>query len=82
MWRGRQVLSVDEDARWAMAEKIEQERPGWMITWGPYTRGYTAYFTRRQGVILFGRTPEAVIAAIDEAERRYRLRPPRRGGAR
>jgi len=74
------VLSVDHNECRATAEGIEQRRPGWMVIWGDWTKGYTAYPLSRvpPGVILFGHTPEALINAIDDTERRYRIRPAKR----
>jgi hypothetical protein len=74
----QRVLSVDDNAQRAMAEEIERKRPGWMVTWGPYTKGYTAFplFSVCRRVILFGYTPDALITAIDEAEERYRVQSP------
>jgi hypothetical protein len=66
---------VDDDACRAIAEDIQRQRPGWMVTWGIYTKGYTAYplFSVRRRVIVFAYSPDGLTQAMDKADRRYRI---------
>jgi hypothetical protein len=36
------MFLADDNACRAIAEEIQQQRPGWLIIWGIYTRRYTA----------------------------------------
>jgi hypothetical protein len=54
------VTPADEDACRVTARHIEQQRPGWMITWGVYTKTFVAFPlfpVRRQRTIVTAVTP-------------------------
>lgn len=66
----------DDDVCWAVAERINQARPQWLVLWGCYTRRYWAYplFAIRHRVLVYAGYPDALVARMDEAERRFRVR--------
>lgn len=60
------------------ARQIEQQQPGWMIIWGVYTRAFVAFPlfpVRRRGIVVVAAYPDALLARMEEAERRWRPRP-------
>ena len=85
LWFTRPVLSVmsvrasgvphDEQACRALAEEIEQSRPGWMVVWGVFSRRFTAYplFPVKRRVIVVGYYPKALVERMDSAERLLRI---------
>ena len=66
---------ADDDCR-ATAETINQNHTQWLVIWGCYSRLYWAYplFEMRRRVIVHAGYPDALIARMDEAERKLRLR--------
>ena len=65
----------DEDACRAVAEHINQARPQWLVVWGCYTHRFWAFalFEMRPRMLVQAGYPDALIARLDEAERRYRI---------
>ena len=72
---------MDDNACWAMAEEMQQERPGWLVIWGCYSKRFVAFplFTVRQRTILVAYYPDALLARMEEAERTMRIEPDERG---
>ncbi|HEY3953684.1 MAG TPA: hypothetical protein VGM53_09930 [Streptosporangiaceae bacterium] len=67
----------DDNACRAIAEQINQSRPQWLVVWGLYSRRFWAYplFEMRPRRLVSAGYPDALIARMDEAERRYRVMP-------
>lgn len=67
----------DDDAWRATAEQINQARPQGLVLWGTYSRYLWAFplFDMRPRMLVHASYPDALIARMDEAERRYRIRP-------
>lgn len=67
------------DQRWAIAEQIHQARPQWLVTWGCCTRRFWGFplFEMRRRVLAHDEDPGALMARMDEIERRYRVWPDR-----
>jgi hypothetical protein len=65
----------DHDACRATAERINQTRPQWLVLWGCYSRLYWAFplFATRRRFLVHAGYPDALIARMDEAERRFRI---------
>jgi hypothetical protein len=61
---------------YAIAEEIQQLRPGWLVIFGCYSRLWWAYplFAVRRRVILSADNPETLIARMDAADRDLRIR--------
>jgi hypothetical protein len=72
-----QKHALEENGR-ATAERIQRQRPGWMIVYGCYSRRFVAFalFAMRQRMIVTAAYPDALIARLDDTERRWRLREP------
>ena len=66
----------DERCR-AIAEEIQQQRPGWLIIWGVYSRRFTAYplFPVRRRVIVIAYYQDALLERMNSVERLLRIRP-------
>ena len=64
------------------ARQIEQQHPGWMIMWGVYTRTFVAcpLFPVRRRIVVTATYPDVLLAWMEQAERRLRLRLPAGGG--
>ena len=71
----------DDDACWDVAEQINQGRPQWLVVWGCYSRRFVAFplFDTRRRLRVYAGYPDALVERMDEAERRYRIRPGRKG---
>jgi hypothetical protein len=67
----------DDNARRAIAEKINERRTHWLVVWGCYSRLYWAYplFAMRPRKIVYAVDPDALVVGMDEAERRFRIWP-------
>lgn len=67
----------DEDECRAIAERINRDRPEWLVLWGCYTRQFFAFplFDMRRPVLVRAVYPDALAARLDEAERRFRINP-------
>jgi hypothetical protein len=65
----------DDDACRATVERINQSRPQWLVLWGLYSRLYWAFplFAARHRFLVHAAYPDALIARMDEAERRFRI---------
>src|SRR5580700_10833366 len=76
------MTPADEEACRVAARQIEQQRPGWMIMWGVYTRTFVAFplFPVRRRIVVTATYPDVLLAWMEQAERRLRLRLPARGG--
>jgi hypothetical protein len=73
------VLHTDGQEGRNVAEGINRIRPRWLVIWGTCTRRFCAYplFDMRPHMIIQAGYPDALIARMDEAERRYRVQPAR-----
>jgi LmbE family N-acetylglucosaminyl deacetylase len=74
------VRGEDHDACWAIAEQIQRDRPQWVVLWGRYSGRFWAYplfemYPRR--MLVYAGYPDALVARMDEAERRFRVWPER-----
>lgn len=69
----------DHDACRAIAEQIHQTRPQWLVIWGVYSHRFWAYplFEMRPRSLVYAGYPDALLDRLDEAERRFRVRPHR-----
>jgi hypothetical protein len=67
------VSREDEDACRAIAEEIDRDRPGWLVLWGCYSRQFVAFplFRMRRRLIVYAGFPDALVARMDEVERRF-----------
>jgi hypothetical protein len=68
----------DDDNAWrAIAERINEIRPQWVVVWGCYSRRFWAYplFEMRPRMLVWAGYPDALVARMDEAERRFRVWP-------
>jgi hypothetical protein len=67
----------DDDACRATAERINRNRPQWLVLWGCYSHLYWAYplFEVRRRILVHAAYPDALVARMDEAERRFRVWP-------
>jgi hypothetical protein len=73
------MRAAEEKAGQATARELERRRPGWMIIWGVYSRTFVAFplfRVRRRGIIVVAAYPDALLARMEAAERRWRLPPP------
>jgi hypothetical protein len=70
----------DDDACRATAERINRSRPQWLVMWGCYSRLYWAYplFEMRSRILVRAAYPDALVAHMDEVERRFRVWPERK----
>ena len=66
----------DDSTCQTTAEQINQIRPQWLTVWGCYTRKFWAFplFEMRPRMLVHAGYPDALVARMDEAERRYRIR--------
>jgi hypothetical protein len=71
------VEPADDNACRAIAEKINQIRPQWLVIWGCYSRLFWAYplFDMDRRMLVHASYPDALIPRMDEAEHRFRARP-------
>jgi hypothetical protein len=76
------VSQDQEDECRTVAERINHARPGWLVLWGQYTREFVAFplFDTPGRLLVHAGFPDALVARMDEVERRYRRRPARRNG--
>jgi hypothetical protein len=72
---------LDDDACRAVAEDIQRQRPDWLVLWGTYSKRFVAFplFILRQRVIVIAHYPDALLARLDEVERRLRIQPEQEG---
>jgi hypothetical protein len=66
----------NDNRLYAIAEEIQQLRPGWLVIFGCYSRLWWAYplFPVRRRFILHADDPETLIARMDAAEQKLRIR--------
>ena len=71
----------DLDANRRQARDIQQQLQGWMVVYGIYSKEYVAFplFPAPPGTILAAAYPPALIARMQETERRLRGGPRHRG---
>jgi hypothetical protein len=71
------VPGKDDNTCRAIAEQINQIRPQWLVIWGSFTGRFWAYplFEMQPRMLVRAGYPDALIARMDEAERRYRITP-------
>jgi hypothetical protein len=67
------VCREDEDACRAIAEEIDRGRSQWLVLWGCYSRQFVAFplFRMPRRLIVYAGFPEALVARMDEVERRF-----------
>lgn len=67
----------DDNARRTTAEQINQARPQWLVLWGSFSARFWAFplFEMQPRMLVYATYPDALIARMDEAERRYRIWP-------
>jgi hypothetical protein len=77
-----QCADDQEGGHFATAEAIMRERPQWLVLWGVCSRLYWGFalFGMKERVFAYGTYPEAVVARMDQIERRFRVWPEREGG--
>jgi hypothetical protein len=78
------VPGEDHDAFRAIAERVNQLRPQWLVIWGVYSRRFWGFplFELRLRMVVWAGYPGALVPRLDGAERRFRIWPDRRGGER
>jgi hypothetical protein len=71
------VLGNDTNRCMAIAEQINRSHPQWLVIWGLYSRRFWAFalFEMQPRMPVCAGYPDALIARMDEAERRYRITP-------
>lgn len=71
----------EDNACRATAERINRSRPQWLVLWGCYSHLYWAYplFETRRSMLIYAAYPDALVARMDEAERRFRVWPEQEG---
>ena len=64
----------EEDACRLVAEEIGRDRSQWLVLWGCHSRQFVAFplFRMRRRLIVYAGFPDALIARMDEVERRFR----------
>jgi len=75
------VSPEDPDVNREKAQEIERQWTGWMVVYGSYSKEYVAFplFPAPPGTILTATYPPALIARMQQAERRLHARPRHRG---
>jgi hypothetical protein len=71
-------LRPDDDTECrAIAERINQTWPHWLVLWGCYSRLFWAYplFEMHRRMLVHASYPDALVARMDETEQRLRIRP-------
>jgi hypothetical protein len=76
------VPADDADACRAIADRIDRDRRYWIVLWGCYSRQFVAFplFDTPGRLLVHAGFPDALVARMDEVERRYRRSPARRSG--
>jgi hypothetical protein len=71
------LVPPNDDACRAIAEQINQDRPLWLVLWGSYTGRFWAYplFDMHPRRLVCAGYPDALLARLDDAEQRLRIRP-------
>jgi len=61
----------------AVAEQIRKARSQWLVMWGCYSRLFWAYplFEMHPRMVVYAGYPDALLARLDDAERRFRVWP-------
>jgi hypothetical protein len=74
------VARDEHDVCCEVAEQIQRDRPQWLVVWGCYSRRFWAYplFEMRPRRLVYAGFPDALVDRLDEAERRFRVRPGKR----
>jgi hypothetical protein len=72
--QGTAVFPFEDSACLAAAERIQRDRPHWLVTWGTHSRLFWAHptFTHRHDLLASAGTPEELIARMDATERLWR----------
>jgi hypothetical protein len=72
------VPGNNDDTCRAVAAQISNDRPQWLVVWGCYTRRFWGFalFEMRPRMVVCAGYPDALLARLDDAERRYRVWPP------
>jgi hypothetical protein len=75
--RAHLVPGNDDNRFRAVAEKINQSHPQWLVIWGLYSHRFWAFalFEMHPRMPVCAHYPDALITRMDEAERRYRITP-------
>jgi hypothetical protein len=71
------VPGNDDNTCRAIAEQINTSRPHWLVLWGSYSRQFWAFplFDLRPRTLVHASYPDALIARMDDTERRHRTQP-------
>jgi hypothetical protein len=77
------VPRAEDSAQYATAEAISRSRPQWMVLWGCYSHLYWGFplFETTRRLFVYAGYPDAFVVRLDEAERRFRVRPDQEDGA-
>jgi len=77
LWPTRALPPADS-THLAAAERIQRDRPGWLITWGSQTRRYWAFPEpgTHPHELLSATTAHELTTLIDNAERHRHIPPP------
>jgi hypothetical protein len=72
------ALPPQDRAHLAAAQRLQRNRPGWLITWGTQTRRYYAFPEpgTHPHLLLSATTPEDLTTLIDSAEHYWRTAQP------
>jgi hypothetical protein len=64
----------DDECR-ELAQQIEQQRPGWLVLWGTYSKRFVAFplFPVQRRTILVMSYPDALVHRMEEVERVLRV---------
>jgi hypothetical protein len=75
------VALEDDDECRAIAERIGKARPQWLVIWGAYSHRFWGFplFAMRPRMVVWASYPDALVPRLDDAERRFRVRPDQQG---
>jgi hypothetical protein len=67
----------EHDEQRAIAQRIQRSRPQWLVVWGCYSHRFWGYplFEMRPRMLVHAGYPDALLARLDDAEHRFRVRP-------
>ena len=70
------VCPPDDECR-ELAQQIEEQRPGWLVLWGCYSKRFVAFplFPVQRRTILVMSYPDALVARMEQVERVLRVDP-------
>ena len=70
------MSGIDDDESRAIAERIEQENPGWIVIFGVFTKQFVCIprFPAPPGTMVVAQYPDAVLPRMREVENLLRPR--------